>query len=116
MAKAMAHFQPLYRLVTERPGVRTRFEAGLVRGITELDGRRPEMETLRSAFEKAANNEAQVVDLVGEAGVGKSRLVYEFRKTLGPDVTFLTGICLHHGRNINFVQVVDVVREAFGIE
>lgn len=50
--KGKAQPQPIYRVVSERPGVRTRFEAGLVRGITELVGRRPEMEALRSAFEK----------------------------------------------------------------
>ena len=76
--KGKAQPRPIYRVVSERPGVRTRFEAGLVRGITEFVGRRHEMKALRSAFEKSKNNEAQVFDLVGEAGVGKSRLVYDF--------------------------------------
>ena len=77
--KGKAAHQPLYRMVSERPDVRTRFEAGLVRGITDLVGRRPEMEALRSVFERAKEGEGQVVDVVGEAGVGKSRLVYEFQ-------------------------------------
>ena len=114
--KGKARPQPIYRVVSERPGVRTRFEAGLVRGITELVGRRPEMGTLRSAFEKSKNNEAQVVDLVGEAGVGKSRLVFEFQKSLGADATFVTGVCPQYGRNINFLPVIDMVKEGFGIE
>jgi len=108
--------QSLYRIVSQRPAVRTRFEAGLVRGITELVGRRPEMEALRSAFEKAKEGEAQVVDVVGEAGVGKSRLVYEFQKAIGDHATFLTGICVQHGQNINFLPVMDVVKEALGIQ
>ncbi|MFB0532439.1 MAG: adenylate/guanylate cyclase domain-containing protein, partial [Desulfatiglandales bacterium] len=108
--------QRLYRVVSEQPGVRTRFEAGLARGITELVGRRPEMEALHGAFERAKGGDAQLVDVVGEAGVGKSRLVYEFQKVIGKDVIFLTGICVHHGRNINFLPVIDVVKEAFGIE
>ncbi|MFQ5917825.1 MAG: adenylate/guanylate cyclase domain-containing protein, partial [Candidatus Binatia bacterium] len=114
--KGKAQAQPLYRVVSERPGVRTRFEAGLARGISELVGRRSEMEALRSAFEKAKDNEAQVVDVVGEAGVGKSRLVYEFEKALGRDVIFLTGMSTHYGQNINFLPVIDVVKAAFGIE
>ncbi|UCH23350.1 MAG: AAA family ATPase [Deltaproteobacteria bacterium] len=108
--------QPIYCLLSERSGVRTRFEANLMCGVTELVGRRPEMESLRAAFKKAKSGEAQAVDVVGEAGVGKSRLVYEFRETMGNNVIFLTGICVHYGRNINFLPVIDVVREAFGIE
>ncbi|MFH1242125.1 MAG: adenylate/guanylate cyclase domain-containing protein [Pseudomonadota bacterium] len=114
--KGKSRQQPMYQVVSERRGVRTRFEAGLMRGVTELVGRRSEMEALRSAFEKAKGGEGQVIDVVGEAGVGKSRLVYEFQKALNKDVTFITGICVHHGRNINFFPVIDIVREAFSIE
>jgi hypothetical protein len=74
------------------------------------------MEALQAAFKKAKNGDAQIVDVVGEAGVGKSRLVYEFRKTLGNEATFLTGICIHYGRNISFLPVIEVVKGAFGIE
>jgi predicted ATPase len=102
--KGKAQPQPLYRVVSERPDVHTRFEAGLVRGMTEF------------ALERARGGEAQVVDVVGEAGVGKSRLMYEFQRALGTDVTFLAGICIHYGRNINFLPVIDVVKAAFGIE
>ncbi|MFQ5917027.1 MAG: adenylate/guanylate cyclase domain-containing protein, partial [Candidatus Binatia bacterium] len=114
--KGKAKPQPIYCVVSERAGVRTRFEAGLVRGVTELVGRRPEMEALRTQFERAKAGDAQIVDVVGEAGVGKSRLVFEFQNALGADVTFLTGICLHYGRSINFLPVIDVVKAAFGIE
>jgi len=114
--KGKAQAQPIYRLLSERVEVRTRFQAGLVRGITELVGRRPEMETLKSAFENVKGGEAQLVDVVGEAGVGKSRLVYEFQKSLGTDATFLTGFCVHYGRNINFLPLVDVVKAAFKIQ
>jgi class 3 adenylate cyclase/tetratricopeptide (TPR) repeat protein len=108
--------QPIYRVVSERAGVRTRFEAGLVRGITELVGRRPEMEALRTAYQRAKGGEAQLVDVVGEAGVGKSRLIYEFQKSLGAEITFLTGVCLHYGRTINFLPMVDIVREGLDIK
>jgi len=114
--KGKAAQQPLYRILSERPDVRTRFEAGLVRGITELVGRRPEMEALRSVFERAKEGEGQVADVVGEAGVGKSRLLYEFQTALGKEATFLTGICFQHGRNINFLPVIDVVKAAFRIQ
>jgi tetratricopeptide (TPR) repeat protein len=57
-----------------------------------------------------------VVDVVGEAGVGKSRLVYEFQKRIAGEATVLAGVCLHYGRNINFLPLTDMVKGAFGIE
>ena len=113
--KGKSQLQPTYCLIAKRPGVRTRFEAVLMRGVTEFVGRGPEMEALQAAFKKVKTGDAQIVDVVGEAGVGKSRLVYEFRETLGNEATFLSGICLHYGRNISFLPVIDVVKEAFGI-
>ena len=114
--KGKAEPQRLYRVIADRPEVRTRFEAGLTRGgVTELVGRRPEMEALRAAFERARGGEAQVMDVVGEAGVGKSRLIYEFRKALGQEAVFLSGICLQYGRSMNFLPLRDVVKEAFGL-
>jgi class 3 adenylate cyclase/tetratricopeptide (TPR) repeat protein len=96
--------------------IETRIEASVARGLKELVGREDELEALSMAFEKAKPGEAQVVDIVGEAGIGKSRLVYEFQKTLGEEAFFLTGACVHYGRNMNFLPVIDVVRAAFGIE
>jgi class 3 adenylate cyclase/tetratricopeptide (TPR) repeat protein len=107
--------QSIYCVIAERSGVRTRFEAVLMRGVTEFVGRGPEMEALQAAFKKAKNGDAQIVDVVGEAGVGKSRLVYEFQEILGNKATFLSGICIHYGRNISFLPVIDVVKGAFGI-
>ena len=113
--KGKSQPQPVYGVIAERPGVRTRFEAALMRGVTEFVGRGPEMQALQAAFKKSKSGEAQIVDVVGEAGVGKSRLVYEFRESLGNGATFLTGICIHYGRNISFLPVIDVVKAAFGI-
>jgi class 3 adenylate cyclase len=113
--KGKSQPQPIYCVIAERPGVRTRFEAVLIRGVTEFVGRGPEMQALQAAFKKSKKGDAQIVDVVGEAGVGKSRLVYEFRETLGNAATFLSGICIHYGRNISFLPVIDVVKGAFGI-
>ena len=114
--KGKAQAQTLYRVVSDRPEVRTRFEAGLVRGMTELVGRRAELANLRAALERARAGEAQFVDIVGEPGVGKSRLVYEFRKALRGTVEFLSGVCIQYGRTINFYPLIDLVKEVFGIE
>jgi class 3 adenylate cyclase/tetratricopeptide (TPR) repeat protein len=113
--KGKAQPQKLFRVISEHAGIRTRFDAGIARGMTKFVGRRPEIETLKTAFDRAKQGEPQVVDVVGEAGVGKSRLVYEFQKSIESDSTILTGICVQYGRIINFLPVIDVVKEAFGI-
>ena len=113
--KGKSEPQVVYRIVGERAGIRTRFQAGLQRGVTELVGRKPEMAALGAAFEKAAKGEAQLVDISGEAGVGKSRLVHEFSQTLDEGVFFLTGACVDYGHNINFLPLIDIVRAAFTI-
>jgi class 3 adenylate cyclase len=114
--KGKAEPQATYRITSERKGVRTRFEAGLAKGMTELVGRRPEMDILHTAWDRAKSGEARVVDVVGEAGVGKSRLIYEFQRAIASEATILTGVCITYGRNINFLPVIDIVRAAFGIE
>jgi predicted ATPase len=107
--------QESYRLVRAKV-IETRLEASAVRGLTELVGRRPEMEFLRAAFERVKIGEAQIVDIVGEAGVGKSRLVYEFRKSLGDRATFLTGRCFNYGSKVNYLPITDLLRAFYTIE
>src|SRR5262249_9003840 len=59
-------------------GIRQRLQATAARGLTRFVGRDTELVTLGQALEQAGAGHGQVVALVGEAGVGKSRLVYEF--------------------------------------
>ena len=113
--KGKSEPQPVYRLASEYLHVRNRFEAGLVRGVTELVGRHREISELRTIFDKVKSGEAQILDVVGEAGIGKSRLAYEFRESLGQEAGFLTGLCMQYGGNINFLPVIDIVKAAFGI-
>jgi class 3 adenylate cyclase/tetratricopeptide (TPR) repeat protein len=56
---------------------RTRLQAAVARGLTRFVGRDAELDALRQALEKARAGDGQVVALVGDAGVGKSRLVWE---------------------------------------
>jgi class 3 adenylate cyclase/tetratricopeptide (TPR) repeat protein len=114
--KGKTKIQRVYRVLSERAGVRTRFEAGIVRGVTELVGRSSEMEALLGAFKKTKEGKGQVVDVVGEAGIGKSRLVYEFKKALGDNAEFLSTICIQYGRNISLFSVISLVKAALNIE
>ena len=69
-----------YRLIKPTE-VETRIAASAAKGLTRFVGRTREIETLKEAFEKVQSGEGQVVGIVGEAGVGKSRLLLEFRNT-----------------------------------
>src|SRR5207253_10874184 len=57
--------------------IRRRLQASAARGLTRFVGRQQELAVLQQALERAGGGHGQVVALVGEAGVGKSRLVYE---------------------------------------
>lgn len=63
-------------------GAATRLEASMARGLTRFVGRENSMVILIEAYEKIKNGAGQVVGVVGEAGVGKSRLLFEFRHRL----------------------------------
>src|SRR5207302_6873015 len=57
---------------------RTRLQAAARRGLTRFVGRGAEIEVLRRSLERAGAGQGQAVAIVGDAGVGKSRLVWEF--------------------------------------
>jgi class 3 adenylate cyclase/tetratricopeptide (TPR) repeat protein len=59
-------------------GIRRRLQAAVARGLTRFVGRQTELAALQHGLEQAGAGHGQVVALMGEAGVGKSRLVYEF--------------------------------------
>ena len=97
--------------------VGTRFGASVAKGLTRFVGRRNSLNFLHEIYERAAAGSGQVVGMVGEAGVGKSRLLLEFRNRLSPDTyTYLEGQCLHYGEAIPYLPVRDILKSFFGIE
>ena len=66
----------IYELIGARPR-RSRFHTAAARGLTEFVGRENELEALSQALARAAAGRGQVIAIVGEAGVGKSRLIWE---------------------------------------
>ncbi len=79
--------------------MRTRFDVSTERGLTPFAGRERELELLLDGFERSKACRGQAFSITAEAGVGKSRLLYEFRKTVASeDVTFLEGRCLSYSR------------------
>jgi class 3 adenylate cyclase len=95
--------------------VKTRLEASAVSGLTCFVGRTKEMETLHDALDKARSGQGQVVGIVGEAGVGKSRIIFEMRH-LFPEYAYLEGRCLHYGGSMAYLPFLDILRSYFGIK
>jgi tetratricopeptide (TPR) repeat protein len=108
--------QKAYELL--RPSqVATRIEASVAKGLTRFVGRKKEIEALREAFEQVRSGSGQVVGIVGEAGVGKSRLMLELKNTLPKgDCTHLEGRCLHFGGAMPYLPILDIVKSRFEIE
>ena len=95
---------------------RTRMDIESDRGLTPLVGRDKEIQVLVEAFEKSKAGAGQIVQLVGEAGMGKSRLLVEFRRRIGDEVTWCEGRALSFGRMIAFHPLIDMLRRLYRIE
>jgi tetratricopeptide (TPR) repeat protein len=86
---------------------------GPERSVPTFVGRGQELEFLRSRLESARAGNGQMVGIVGDAGMGKSRLLEEFRHSLrGESVTYLQGHCLSFGSNIPYLPVLEILRQA----
>ena len=84
--------------------------------VAPLVGRHHELELLRGLLEVAREGSGRVVGVVGEAGIGKSRLVSEFRGGLfGAAVLCLETYCLSQGSSIPYFPVRGLVRLIFGL-
>jgi class 3 adenylate cyclase/tetratricopeptide (TPR) repeat protein len=104
----------VYRLTAMKAGV-TRFDVSLGRGLTQLVGRRREIEALEAAWQETIEGGVRLVDIVGEAGIGKTRLVHEFRQRLGEEVFFLQGSCTADGQGTPYLPFIQIVRSSFRI-
>ena len=106
----------VYRVIA--PSTRkTRFDVSAERGLTDFVGRERELELLMDGFERAKSGKGQAVSIMAEAGVGKSRLLYEFRKAIAnEDVTFLEGRCLSYSRGEAYHPVIDILKANFDIQ
>ena len=85
------------------------------RRLARFVGRGRELELVQSQFAAAGRGHGQVVGIVGEAGIGKTRLVMEFRQLLGPEAVCLEAHCLSYGTAIPYLPLLDIVRSACGL-
>jgi class 3 adenylate cyclase/tetratricopeptide (TPR) repeat protein len=105
----------IYRVIATSSR-RTRFDVSAERGLTPFIGRERELELLLDGFERSKAGIGQVFSIMAEAGVGKSRLLYELRKIISnEDITFLEGKCLSYSRNVPYHPVIDILKANFNI-
>ncbi|HEV8143804.1 MAG TPA: adenylate/guanylate cyclase domain-containing protein [Methylomirabilota bacterium] len=103
--------------VTEQRRRRARFEVAVERGLTPLVDRTRDLDRLVECVERARSGRGQVISVVGDAGVGKSRLLYELRRRLHDrHVLCLEGHCLPHGEALPFHLVAQFLQTNFGLE
>ncbi len=106
----------VYRAQGER-NVHSRIEASVERGLTPYTGRDEEQSMLRSYMDKAKRGQGQVVFISGEAGIGKSRTLLEFRRGVESEgVRWIEGQCISFGENIPYLPVVDILKRTFNID
>ena len=108
--KGLAEPVEVFELLGAAP-TRTRFQATAARGLTRFVGRDAEMDTVHRALEQAQTGHGQVVALVGEPGVGKSRLVWEFTHSHRTrDWLVLEGGSVSYGKATPYLPVLDLLK------
>jgi class 3 adenylate cyclase/tetratricopeptide (TPR) repeat protein len=113
--KGKADPTPVWEVVAARE-TRTRLDVLAEQGLTPLVGRERELGQLLDAFARARSGEGQVVFLVGEPGIGKSRLLHELHRRIGGAAAWHEGHCLSFGKAMALHPLVDLVRRWFGVE
>ena len=95
----------------------SRFEALAQRGLTSFVGRQAEFDALLRAWERAAAGHGQIVSVVGEAGLGKSRLLHEFKTEMAKrEAPLFEGSCFTYGEAISYLPFLEIVRHVVGID
>jgi class 3 adenylate cyclase len=106
----------VYELLRAGP-VRSRLQAAVARGLTRFVGRDTELEQLRQALARAGAGQGQVVAGIGEAGVGKSRLLYEFTRSHHTHGwLLLASNSVSYGKATAYLPMLDLLRGYFQIE
>jgi AAA ATPase domain/Adenylate and Guanylate cyclase catalytic domain len=103
-------------LVLGESGLQTRLEAAERADLTPYTGRDAELATLQGQVLQASGGQGRVTTVVGEAGAGKSRLLYELREQVGQTgAKILQGRCRPPGRMAPYVPFVEILNDAFSL-
>ncbi len=113
--KGFAEPVGVFALESEGP-LRTRLDRSRARGLATLIGRSSELAMLEAALEQSRAGNAQALALVGDAGIGKSRLAFEFAARCRRDeLTLCESHCPAHGGTLPLFAIAELLRSYFGI-
>jgi class 3 adenylate cyclase/predicted ATPase len=101
--------------VTGLGPLRTRLQRAAGRGFTKFVGRMRELAQLGQALEQSRAGHGQIVAAMGEAGVGKSRLFYEFKAVDGDGCLVLEAFSVSHGKASAYLPVIELLKDYFEV-
>jgi len=112
--KGVSELVKVYEVTGLGP-LRSRLQRSASRGWTRFVGRQREIEALKDAAEKARSGRGQIVAAIAEAGVGKSRLLFEFKAIPRAGWTVLEAFSVSHGRAAAYFPVIELLHNYFEI-
>ena len=95
--------------------LRDHFQVSMQRGPSKFVGREGELQRMRRALELAIGRQGQIVAVATEAGIGKSRLLFEFNRTLPRECKLLEAFSISYGGATPWLPVIELLRSYFGI-
>ena len=102
--------------VTGAGPLRTRLQVSARRGLSRFVGRHSEMDQLQGALERAKEGHGQIVGVMGEPGLGKSRLFHEFKLTSRSGCLVLEAFAVSHGNASPYLPVIELLKTYFQIQ
>ena len=110
--KGLSEPLPIYEVLGVGP-LRTKLQVAARRGLARFVGRQSEMEQLQRALEQAKAGHGQIVGVMGEPGVGKSRLLYEFKLLSQRGCLVLETFSVSHGKAYPYLPLIDLLKNYF---
>jgi class 3 adenylate cyclase/tetratricopeptide (TPR) repeat protein len=114
VVKGLAEPVNVYEVTGLGP-LRTRLQRAVGRGLTRFVGREAELAQMRRALEMAREGHGQVVAAMGDPGVGKSRLFFEFKAVAQSGCLVLEAYSVSHGKASAYLPVIDLLKSYFEI-
>jgi class 3 adenylate cyclase len=105
----------IYEVLGAGP-LRTRLQVSATRGLTRFVGRQSEMDHIKRALEQTKAGHGQIVGVMGEPGLGKSRLFYEFKLPSLSGCLVLEAYCVSHGKAAPYLPVIELLKSYFDIQ
>jgi class 3 adenylate cyclase/tetratricopeptide (TPR) repeat protein len=114
--KGLDHPIEIYEL-TGASQMRSRFQASIARGLSRFVGRDTELAALGRALGRATQGHGEIFGVVGDPGVGKSRLYYEFTHShRTSDVLIVESRSVSYGKATAYAPAIELFKAYFGIE